>query len=132
MCSCWEWYKNAIWFLLAFVGLVYIVKFVYMINEGNFGDAGAIIESSKFWAWEEIFWGIGFTVALACVVFLLVFYILFMVLAHYCHRTSNEACHRYFPLFYESCCMTTLERMEYHNTLSNYQRLRGHEATHSL
>jgi len=124
MCSCWEWYKNLVWFLFVFIGLVYGVKFVYMVDEGEFGTAGEIIESSKFWAWEEIFWGIGFTVASGIVLTLLIMYILIHILGRYCYRTSNDACHQWFPVFYESCCMTSVERMEYHNNLETYHRLR--------
>jgi len=118
--GCWAWYKNIIWFGAVFIAMVYFVKFLYMLGEGAFGDAADIIASSKFWSPEEIWWGIGFPITISIFVTLFVIYLVARCIGQFCHRKGNEACHMACPVFYESCCMSSTERAQYHNTQQHY------------
>lgn len=122
-CGCWEWYKNVIWICLVFIGVTYFVKFLYMLGEGEFGNASSIFASSKFWTPEEIWWGIGIPITFSIFLSLFIIYLVMRAIGLYCTQKGNDACHYACPVFYESCCMSSTEREQYRNSRHQYKNV---------
>ena len=111
--GCFKWYKNIFKFAFLFAFTIYLIKFLYMLGQDTFGSASDILTSEKFWAPEELFWGIAFPITVVIFMSLFLLYAAAHLSLLMCSRKTRQCCFYCCPDVYVSCCMTDVERLEH-------------------